>query len=254
MEEYISLLKKYIDSGIVAVVAVDVKYLKYFVEYQTSHSESFHYVTICGYSDDKIYFFDSFRCFIEGEIHSVSYDEFNSMVQPEENVFHFKLEFIILEQLSSKSNTNIHISEEHFMKSINEMFQESVPNYQNGWIRYSGLCALIEFSKEMELISKIGDEYLIEGYIKKLFPRIILCAQQRKGNISYVKKITTYVSSSDDVFKMCKTLQQEWELLKIIFCNARKREWKTIAEIAAKSIKKIYDLEYKLLSYIKDQA
>lgn len=251
-KEYMVRLKKCINAGIAAVVAVDVKYLKYFIEYQNSHSESFHYVTICGYSEDKIYFLDSFRSFIEGEIHSVSYNEFYNMVQPEDNVFHLKLEFIVLERISSKNVRDMHIEKMHFIKSIDKMLEEKAPIFENGWVKYSGLCALKEFSKEMILISKIGDENLIEGYIKKFVPMIIMCAQQRKGNIAYIKRMIINASKdAESVFKLCKNLYQKWEYLKITFCNVRKREWKIVAETTSLIIQDIYSIELELLLYVK---
>ena len=250
INEYMKLLKTYIDVGTAVIKAVDVKYLKYFSEYQNRHSESYHYITICGYSTNEICFIDSSRSFVEGELHTVTYSEFYKMVQPDDNVFHLKLEFALLENTFSINNQNDSIRKKHFTESIEKMFQDSVPIYENGWVKYSGLSALTEFSKEMLLISKFGDEKIIQNYMKKIFPMIVMCSQQRKGNMSYLMKWLDGIHKDNDrMMELCMKLKQAWESLKLTYYNIRKKEWRIVAESSSEILHEIYKIEFELLKY-----
>lgn len=249
-EDIINKLKECISNNKLAIFAVDVKYLDYFDEYLEYHSDSQHYILVYGFDEKNIFFVDSSRAFINGIYHKVSYLEFKNMIQPEPNIFHLEKYFMILEEVNDFTPINRRKSWNIFKQSINNMLIsdriKSVDKYE-----YLGLHGLSEFCKELNLIAEWGNEKILKNYLWEFFFMVVLCCQQRKANMNFLRKnLYLPIDEKNKILIWVNYIFKQWNKLKICLYNVRKEESSKIIKKATIILKEIHEKEKEFLEFI----
>lgn len=227
-------MKEYLERGCPLIIDVDVFELPYFDEYKKYHPRTPHCIIVYGYDDEikKFFFMDSFRGHIEGIYHEISFDDMKNIIVPEENIFHFKYRFWLVNKAVSCQKGS---KEKWMLDSMRFMLAR-------------GFSEMKDLEEDFALISKWGVEEHIKDYKNEIANMVILASQQRYGNYLYISEAleSFYSEQVNAIFR-------KWNSLKLCLYNIRNYEYKEVFANASIILNEIRGMEERFVcNYIKN--
>lgn len=247
-EELLKQAKKDIGNGHPIIIACDLYDLPYFVEYHNSHPESPHYIMVYGFDEEnkEIFYYDTTRGFIEGPNHTASFEELNSILNPETNLFHLDYSYLTIKKVGDTKDT---MEKEHLLHTAKKMLDSSVIKGQ-GQITYCGIGGIRKLAEEFELINKWGNDVFLNQYKDKLENMIALVCQQRNGNYKKFMDKKNELELEEGFEEQLRDIYKGWNALKLCMFNIRKQEVKTLFEKGAILLFEIAEKEESFLKEI----
>lgn len=211
-EEFISCCKRYINQGYPLIVNADPYYFENYENYYHFHGLNWnHYILVYGYSDTtkRFIYLDSTRTFVNGAIHTISYEELYESVFGEINIYGIEPEMCIMEKPETVRIFHQNTFDTGYIKvNRKEQYKEI----------YHGKEAMEELAKVLREEAYLQNENEQKLFMDSLLNQVVLMVQHRKANLSYSNKY---------IHRDIETLNQiikHWNMVKFSLSPVRKKK------------------------------